>query len=142
MAKFHEVFADFEALFTNFIDQIDSLREVKINILGNNRLKEISKVVKANDLLKHLTDVDIIILINEEVFEKLEADQQMLVVEEAVAKIYFDAEKGSIKIIKPDIPSGFSLVMQKYGLQKYLETHLLIKEIFAQQGDAEADSAD
>lgn len=137
MAKFEDVFEDTQAVFTNFIQNIDNLREVSIKILANNRLKEIGKVVKANDLLSYMTGEDIIILLNEKIFEQLDETQKTLVVEELIAKIYFNTENSKIQIINPDI-SGFSLVIAKYGFTDYLNTQILIRELFAKENETEA----
>lgn len=138
MAKFEEVFEDTQELFTRFVDSIDNLREVNIKILANNRLKEIGKVVKANDLLKHLTSEDIIILLNETIFEQLSDEQKEMVIEELIAQVYFDAERDKIMIIKPDV-STFSLLLRKYGYDKYETLHESIKALF---GQAEQEAAE
>jgi hypothetical protein len=140
MAKFNEVYDDTQALFTNFINQIDSLSEVSVKILGNDRLKEIAKVVKANDLLKHMTNEDVIIILNEKIFEQLDEEQKMMVVEEQIAQIYFDSEKGKLSIIKPDV-NTFSLLLRKYGYPKYETLHESIKALFAQEAEEEAENA-
>lgn len=139
MAKFEEVFEDTQELFTRFVDQIDNLREVNIKILANNRLKEIGKVIKANDLLKHMTNEDIIILLNETIFEQLSDEQKEMVIEELVAQIYFDSERGKITIVKPDV-STFSLLLRKYGYDKYETLHESIKALFAQAEEEAAEN--
>ncbi len=139
MAKFEEVFEDTQALFTNFIGAIDNLREVNIKILANNNLKEIGKVVKANDLLKFMTQEDIVILLNENIFEQLDDEQKMMVVEELIAAVYFDADKGKVSIIKPDI-NTFSLLLRKYGYEKYETLHESVKALFAQTEEQEAEN--
>ena len=138
MAKFEEVFEDTQELFTKFVDKIDNLREVNIKILANNRLKEIGKVVKANDLLKHLTSEDIIILLNETIFEQLSDEQKEMVIDELIAQVYFDDEKDKITIIKPDV-NTFSLLLRKYGYDKYETLHESIKALF---GQAEQEAAE
>jgi predicted RNA-binding protein with PUA domain len=139
MAKFEEVFEDTQALFTNFISDIDNLREVNIKILASKNLKEIGKVVKANDLLKFMTKEDIIILLNETIFEQLDDEQKMMVVEELLAAIYFDAEKSKVSIIKPDI-NTFSLLLRKYGYEKYETLHESVKALFAQADEEAAEN--
>lgn len=131
MANFEEVFEDTQELFNTFVDQIDNLREVNIKILANNRLKEIGKVIKASDLLKHMTNEDVIILLNETLFEQLSDEQKEMVIEELTAQIYFDSEKSKITIIKPDV-NTFSLLLRKYGYDKYETLHESIKALFAQ----------
>ena len=139
MAKFNEVYEDTQELFSNFINQIDSLSEVSVKILGNDRLKEIGKVVKANDLLKHMTNEDAIVILNEKIFEQLEQEQKMMVVEELVARLYFDSEKGKLSIINPDV-NTFSLLLRKYGYDKYEVLHESIKALFAQEAEEEAEN--
>jgi hypothetical protein len=136
MAKYEEVFADTQALFTNFIGQIDSLNEVNIDILAVNKLKEIGKVVKANDITKFKTGFDIFIYLNERVFEQLDAEQQQMVVEGLVAQIYYDMEKDKLMLIKPDFTT-FSLLLVKYGHEKCLTLNTLIKEIFGSEAQSD-----
>lgn len=140
MAKFNEVYDDTQALFSNFINQIDSLSEVSVKILGNDRQKEICKVLKANDLLKHMTNEDAVIVINEKVFEQLEDEQKMMVVEEYVARLYFDSEKGKLSLINPDV-NTFSLLLRKYGYDKYERLNESIKALYSQEAEEEAENA-
>lgn len=139
MAKFEEVFQDTQAMFTNFISEIDNLNGVNIKILAQNRLKEIGKVVKANDLVKHMTNEDIIILLNEQIFEQLEDEQKLMVVEELIARVYFDDEKDKITIVSPDV-NTFSLLLRKYGYDKYEVLHESIKALFSQEAETEAEN--
>jgi len=139
MAKFEEVFEDTQALFDGFINQIDNLTEVNLKILAQNRLKEIGKVVKANDLVKHMTNEDIIILLNEEIFEQLEEEQKLMVVEELIAQVFYDVEKEKISIIKPDV-NTFSLLLRKYGYPKYEVLHESIKALFSQEDQETAEN--
>ena len=140
MAKFEEVFEDTQAMFTNFTSQIENLRGVNIKILAQNRLKEIAKVVKANDLVKHMTNEDIIILLNEQIFEQLDDEQKLMVIEEQVAKIYYDDEKEKLSIVNPDV-NTFSLLLRKYGYDKYERLNESIKALFSQEAETEAENA-
>jgi predicted RNA-binding protein with PUA domain len=139
MAKFEEVFQDTQALFNNFMGQIENLSGVNIKILAQNRLKEIGKVVKANDLVKHMTNEDIIILLNEQIFEQLDEEQKLMVVEELIARIYFDSEKEKLSIVSPDV-NTFSLLLRKYGYDKYEVLHESIKALFSQESETEAEN--
>ena len=139
MAKFEEVFQDTQGLFNNFIGQIENLNGVNIKILAQNRLKEIGKVVKANDLVKHMTNEHIIILLNEQIFEQLDEEQKLMVVEELIARIYFDDEKEKLSIVSPDV-NTFSLLLRKYGYDKYEVLHESIKALFSQEAETEAEN--
>jgi hypothetical protein len=139
MARFNEVYEDTQALFSNFINQIDSLSEISVKILGNDKFKEIGKVVKANDLLKHMTNEDAIIILNEKIFEQLEDEQKMMVIEELVARLYFDSEKGKLSLINPDV-NTFSLLLRKYGYDKYERLNESIKALISQEAEVEAEN--
>jgi hypothetical protein len=134
MAEYQEVFPDHQELFTNLIAGIDSLNSVNIKVLGNNELKQVTKTIKANDLLRHESANDVYIILNETIFEPLNEEQKAMVVEEAVAQIYFDVEKDKISIIKPDFTT-FSGLLVKYGHQKCLDLQALIKLMYESQGD-------
>lgn len=141
MSKFHELFEDQKELFTTAINKIDSFREINIAIIGCNSLKELYKVSKANELTNYLSDdgVDVIIQVNEEIFETLEEQQQSYIIDEALAMIYVDPENGKVKIIQHDF-SGFSLVMLKYGIEESVKTDQLIKAAFAQKKEQDAEN--
>ena len=138
MAKYEEPFEDTSIIFDQFIGQIDNLRDVSIKIIAQENLKEIGKVTKASDLNKHMHSYDVVILLNETVFVTLEEEQRLMVVEELIAQIFFDWEKEKVSIIKPDI-NTFSLLLTKYGTEKYLRLRESIKAALAQNEESEQD---
>lgn len=140
MAKFEEPFEDTQTLFDQFVNQVDNLREVNLKIIVQNNLKEIGKVTKASDLNRHMHSYDIVILLNEAVFEALEDEQRLIVVEELIAQIYYDDEKDKVTIIKPDLTT-FSLLLIKYGAEKYLRLCESIKAVLAQTEENQQEAA-
>lgn len=137
--NYTDVSAETEKIFNRLIDQADLERVVNIKFLGCPELKQIGKVVKANDLLKFMTDNDVIILINEIIFDKLEQDQKELVAQELIAYIGFDFEKGKLVITQPDV-NTFSLLLQKVGSEKYLKIQEIIRLAFEQLKDKESEN--
>lgn len=137
MAKFEEVFEDTKELFEKAISECGLEQNVNIKILANNKLKELGKVVKANDLLKHMTQEDVIILLNELIFEQLEDSQKKMVVDELLAEIYFDAEKGKLTLVKADVET-FSLLLEKYTFKEYMRLKECVKAILAAKEEEEA----
>jgi hypothetical protein len=129
MAKFEEPFDDTKEVFRTVIDGTDLERVINIKILSNNKLKEIGKVSKSTDLVKFLSSEDIIIQVNEEVFEKLDELQQIIVAEALVAHIEYNFEKDKLSINKPDV-MGHSGVISKFGDKVYLNTLEIIREAF------------
>jgi hypothetical protein len=139
--NYTDVSKETEKIFNKFIDQADLQRVVNIKFLGCPELKQIGKVVKANDLLKFMTDNDVIILINEVIFDKLEEDQKELVVQELIAYVGFDFEKGKVLITQPDV-NTFSLLLQKVGSEKYLKIQEIIRLAFEQLKDKESENSE
>lgn len=139
--NYTDISKETEQIFNKFIDQADLQRVVNVKFLGCAELKQIGKVVKANDLLKFMTDNDVIILINEVIFDKLEQEQKELVVQELIAYVGYDFEKGKVVITQPDV-NTFSLLLQKVGSEKYLKIQEVIRLAFEQLKDKESENSD
>jgi hypothetical protein len=138
--NFTDVSKETQKLFTTLIDDANLERVINIKLLSCNELKQIGKVVKANDLLKFMTDNDVIILINEVIFDQLEGDQKELVAQELIAYVSYDFEKAKLVITQPDV-NTFSLVLKKVGSDKYLRIQEIIRLAFEQLKEKEADKA-
>jgi alpha-D-ribose 1-methylphosphonate 5-triphosphate synthase subunit PhnI len=139
MAKFEEVFPDTQNLFNRIIDTADLQRFVNIKILSNDKLKEVGKVVKANDLVRHMTNEDLIIIINEKIFEQLDEAQQIMQAEELIASIHYDNENDKLVITKPDIVT-YSGLVSKYSWEDYIRLRESIKSLFSQAEQNEAET--
>jgi len=131
MAKFETPFDDTQEIFNGVIGSTDLERVLEFDLVTNNKLKEIFKVAKTNDYEKHKTGVDVKIFINEDVFEKLDELQKVIVAESALAYVSYDYDKDRLTISKPDV-LGHSGVISKFGDKVYLNTLQVIKETFSQ----------
>ncbi len=139
MAKFEQPFEDTKAIFDSLITSLNLDRYVTIKVLVNNRLKEIGKVVKANDLIKYETGADVYIILNERVFDQLNEVQKVIIAEELLSGIYFDSEKDKLVIKSADVKT-FSGLLKKYGATQYLELHELITLIYGQENNSEVEA--
>jgi hypothetical protein len=120
MAKFEEVYEDTLSLFQKHIDQTSIPRMVKIKILSNDAIKkEFGKVSKTNDIVKFMTDYDVVIQVNEPIFDQLEDKQKEYVVRDLLAQIVYDIEKDKISIVSHDITT-FSGVLRNFDIDTYL----------------------
>ena len=140
MAKFEEPYDSTKQVFTTLIDFTELGRVLNFDIVTNNSLKEVFKVMKTNDYEKHRTSVDVKIFINEEVFEMLDDVQQAIVAEEALAYVEYNFEKETWKINKPDV-MGHSGVISKFGDKLYLETLEIIKSAFSSLKETKEEEA-
>ena len=120
MAKFEEVYEDTLSLFQKHIDQTSIPRMVKIKILSNDAIKkEFGKVSRTNDIVKFMTDYDVVIQVNEPIFDQLEDKQKEYVVRDLLAQIVYDIEKDKISIVSHDITT-FSGVLRNFDIDTYL----------------------
>lgn len=79
MAKFEDVFDDTQTLFTSLLLNANLAQVVTVKLLTDNKQKDIYKIVKANDLVRHITNnIDIVIILNENIFDQLPEDQKKL----------------------------------------------------------------
>jgi len=129
MAKYEEPFQDTQEIFNGVISIAELERFVNIKLLSDNKSKTITKVVKANPLLKFETKNDLYIFINEQIFEQLEDWQKLIVAEEAIAGVYYDNEKDKLEIKKGDVET-FSGLLSKYGYDRYEVVRESIKTLY------------
>lgn len=118
MSKYTEVNETNEIIFADQVAAVDLERVVNVKVLSDNRQKDIFKVIKANPIVKHLVNEDVIIIINEIIFDNLEANQKRLVADEAVTYISYDFEKDKLTISKPDLVT-FQGIIRKYTFEAY-----------------------
>jgi len=142
MAKYEETFEETKTLFNQLILNSGLSNNVNITILTNNKAKDIFKVNKANELLKYRTGDDIIIVLNEKIFDQLTPTQRTIVAEESLASIGYDLENDKISISKPDVVT-FSGLLNKHSFDVWNVLRESIKSLYAkeQQTDDELSSS-
>ena len=142
MAKYEETFEETKTLFNQLILNSGLSNNVNTTILTNNKAKDIFKVNKANELLKYRTGDDIIIVLNEKIFDQLTPTQRTIVAEESLASIGYDLENDKISISKPDVVT-FSGLLNKHSFDVWNVLRESIKSLYAkeQQTDDELSSS-
>ena len=107
-------------LFNNQIANSTIPGFLKIKILSNEGLKDTpGKVSKAQDIVKFMTNYDVIIQINEPIFDDLDDNQKDYIIKDLLAQIHYDLEKEKLNILKPDV-STFSGVLRQYDIDTYI----------------------
>jgi len=130
MAKFDEPFEDTQALYDEKIKAVGLDQFINITVVVNNTAKELFKVNKANDLLKYRTGDDVLIVLNEKIFEQLTDAQKHIVVEDSLASIHFDSEKDRLVITKPDV-IAYSGILSKFTFETWNVVRESIKTLYA-----------
>jgi hypothetical protein len=136
MAKYEDVFLDTQNLYTKLIVKSGLSNNLNIVILTDNRAKDIFKVTKANALLKHRAGDDVIVVINEKIFDKLTAEQKEIVAEESLASIGYDLENDKLIISKPDVVTWSGLI-EKHTFAKWNVLRETIKSLYHAEEELE-----
>ena len=119
MAKFEEVYQETLDEFKTHIEQSNIPGFINIKILSNNTIKDFGSVTKAQDIVKFLIDYDVIIQINEPIFDKLENEQKEYVIKDLLARIVYEMDKDKLTIVQPDVTT-FSGVLRQYDIDHYM----------------------
>jgi hypothetical protein len=139
MAKnYSEADKDTLKSFNQIYDKTNLDNFIKVTVLVDNTQKEIYKVVKENDLHKYLSGFDVIIVLNEELFEMLDEKQKLLLFDEALCGISFNDERGVTKITQPDFTT-FRGIIEKYGYDEVARLQDTIKAASEQKEEKEAE---
>jgi TRAP-type C4-dicarboxylate transport system substrate-binding protein len=108
-------------------------------VLSNNKAKDLFKVNKANELLKFRTGDDVIIVLNEKIFEQLTDEQRRIIVEEAIAYISYDSEKDKVVISQPDF-IAHSGILRKHTFNTIEVVRESVKSLYQAEKEAEDES--
>jgi len=140
-----EVFSDVQSVFDDVILRTGIDQYVNVKVLALDSQKSIYKLTKANALLKHETNIDVYITINQRIFEGLTEPQKVLQVEESLSGISWTGEKVEIK--KGDITT-YSGLLFKYGYDEaktggnntYQVLQATIKSLYDKAKDEDAEA--
>lgn len=143
MAKYAEVYQEIQDEFDSVIISTNLERYgVNIKVLANDKQKgKVINVYKSNDFVKYLTKEDIILVVNQLVFEKLEPLQRVMVIEEALASIIYNDDKDTITIKKGDVHT-YSGVLKKYTYERYEVLQESIRTIYAVLAGEDSDETE
>jgi hypothetical protein len=139
MAKYEEPFEDTQSLFNKVIETTGLNNYMNINVLADNKAKDIFKVNKSSELLKYRTGDDVNIILNESIFDKLTNEQKRIVVEEAIAYISFDTEKDKVVITKPDF-IAHSGILRKHTFNTVEVVRESVKTLYQAQEQEEEEN--
>jgi len=115
--KFYELSND----AINAFKKIYNLKSFPINIgfkfVGTSKQKQLIKMKKLTDDLQYIIGKDIIVYINEDVYEKFDEESKKILIEQELDRFYIDSKTGKIKTNKTDL-NTFSGIVNKYGINK------------------------
>ena len=137
MEKYFDLMEDLEAYFTRAFSAAGLERVINLRVIGcENQKKIYEKPKKVPNVYKFLTKEDVVITINEQIFEMLEEQHRIMVAEEAIAYLSYDFDKDKLVITQPDF-YAFSGQMSKHTYEEVKRCKDILKELYAQKENSE-----
>jgi len=114
--KFEEISQETQDFFDKLIAKISLPYDLHYLLIHADRQKQIVKLHKLNEMMSFVTKYDVILSINENLFDVIEDDtiKEILLLQE-IDKISVNIETGRITFVKPDVIT-FSGLINKYGM--------------------------
>ncbi|MDA3780404.1 MAG: hypothetical protein PF487_09345 [Bacteroidales bacterium] len=136
MSKFVEVLEETQEMFNEVLDNTSIPQWVEFKLLANNNQNELYTVKKMSELFEVLTDnLNVVIVLNEEVFDQLDDPQKLLVFEEALTGVAVN-ENDKISLEKFDFTT-YGGMLSKHGDETMIRLKESIIAVFQQKKEKE-----
>lgn len=138
MSKYRKPSEDLVKLFEEVLSKTSIPQWVEFEILCYEKLNDLYKISKLNDAIEAITQLNFLIIINDEIFDGLDEQQQYIVLDECLTGVSVN-ENDVVSLKKPDITT-YSGVLQKYGDNKVISLKESIASLFDQKREKEEQS--
>jgi len=133
MAKddFRELADYIQEFFEEMQNKLNLPVDLKYAYQAYEKQKALISIKKVPDNYSVLIDADLLITFNEDFFDAFDDDSKRILIDQELAKIEFNTEKGTLKIVKPDLVTS-SAIIKKYTLEK-VERANQVKDLYKDQ---------
>jgi hypothetical protein len=129
--QFHELSDYIIEYFDELEKKLSLPVDIKYVYQADDKQKTLIKIVKIADRYTKLLNADLLISFNEDFFDAFDDEAKNILIDQELALIEFNLDKGTLKLGKPDLISS-SGVIKKYGLSA-VERANQVKELFNNQ---------
>jgi hypothetical protein len=133
--KYRKPSDELSALFTDVLSKTSIPQWVEFEILCNDKLNEVYKISKLNDAIEAITKLNFLVIINEEIFERLTREQQIIVIDECLTGVSI-SESDNISLKKPNITT-FDGILSKYGDSEVIVLKETLTSLFGEKRQSE-----
>lgn len=112
--QFNELSEDVIEYFNELEKKLSFPTDLKILFQSDAKQKTLLKIVKIPDRYSVLLKADLIVSFNEEYFDSFDDEAKTILIDQELALLEFNYEKGTLKIGKPNIMTSNS-IFDKYG---------------------------
>ena len=133
--QFHELSDYIVEYFEKLEEKLSLSMDLKYVYQADNKQKTLIKIVKIADRYSVLLKADLLVSINEDYFDKFDEEAKGILIDQELALIECDLEKGTIKIGRADLITSTSII-KKYGVEA-VERANKVRDLYSQQEDDE-----
>lgn len=120
--RYKELGEDIKDLFMNVFDSKSFALPIGFRFVYDTKLKQVVQIKKFPPVYNFLLNKEVLVLVNEDLFDKMDEDLQRILFEQEIDKIGFNPKNGNIVMQKPDIIT-FSPLIKKHGAEKVLRAN-------------------
>lgn len=138
LPKFYDLSQDTIDSVNAIIDKMSLPFKIKCKMIGVSKQKQVVKLQKANPMLSHFMDIDLVISVNEDNLILLDELSSTILIHQELDRLETDIEKGTIKISKFRLQTNEG-ILNKYGIDAVAKANQLSELVNKQKEDANAD---
>lgn len=137
MDKYYELDEDTIKAFKDVFNKKAFPINISFQFIGCSSQKALIKISKVSDLYEFVLEKQLVVSVNEELFDAFDDESKTILFEQEIDKLAVDADKGKIKMVKPDL-NTFSGLVNKYGIEAVSRANSV--EVLSVQQKEDADS--
>ena len=133
--QFYELDQDTLDFFKKIEKGCSFAMDIKYTFQSNNKLKKLIEIKKLPDNIAVLLNSEVLVTVNEVYFDQMDEEINKILFEQEINKINLDLEKGTIKMVQPDLKTT-SVLVKKFSYEKIeraYETQRLLVESKTEQ---------
>lgn len=139
MEQFHELAEYVIEYFTEIEQKLGLSVDMKYVYQADDKQKTLIKIIKIADRYSVLLKADFLISFNEDYFDVFDDEAKNILIDQELALIEIDYEKGTKKIGRPDLITS-SGVIKKYGVDAVERANKVRDLLTEQQADKDAET--
>lgn len=136
--NFYELDSTTEEQFVEIFNKKSFPVNIKFLFQGNSKQKQMIKVSKIPDQYAFSLKKELLVSINEDLFDVFDEDSITILIEQEIDKININMESGKIKLVSTDL-NTFSSIVNKWGVDKVARANKVEELYVDQKADAASD---
>ena len=131
--QFHELSDYIVEYFNELQDKLSLPVDLKLVYQADDKQKTLIKIIKVPDRYSILLKGELLISFNEDYFDAFDDESKNILIDQELALLQFDLEKGQLKIGKPDFITSSGIV-NRYGVEAVGRANQ-VRDLYNQQQD-------